>query len=116
LIPFLGSGCAGAKFVEFDAPEEYKPFHPPLPAPIYPVFPKPRALTPDVTDAMNIEIVEGRAAPYVYMCFDLQTWITLGQYDAEVRAQLRHLYKVIEWYGHPDLAPKEPLPTVQAED
>ena len=111
----LLAGCGGSlPTIQFESNKvAVKPFHPPLPPPVSPVYPKPKVMTPGVTREMNAEVDEGLRPPYVYIGFDDQTWLTLGQYNAEMRAYIKHLRAVIKWYGHPEL--QDPKPTEEKE-
>lgn len=104
----LIAGCDGASLLNVKTSAEVEPiFHPPLPAPVYPVYPAPEVLTPEITKAMNEKIARGEAAPYVFFGFDSQTWLSYGQYNTEVQAYLRYIMEIVKFYGHPDLQPKE---------
>ncbi len=86
-------------------------FHPPLPPPVYPYYPDPIVVTPELARQWDEEIKAGEREPYVVIGFDPQTWLSLGIYWGSVDAYLRHLREVVKYYGHPKLQDPEPAPS-----
>ena len=109
----LLTGCAGApKFFTFEPGETEKVFHPPMPSPLVPISQEPVVMTPKISAKWNKEIEDGERLDYVIYGWEVQDWLTMGQYDIRKDYYIKTLLEIIKWYGHPDLqdkSEKEPV-------
>ncbi|MEE8113981.1 MAG: hypothetical protein V3T23_06465, partial [Nitrososphaerales archaeon] len=55
---------------------------------------------------------DGERLDYVIYGWEVQDWLTMGQYDIRKDYYIKTLLEIIKWYGHPDLqdkSEKEPV-------
>ena len=120
------TGCSSTKPLEVTTTvEEIEPFYPPLPPAISPISVSTKVLTPKVTEELNnkvlgectgrnVETISGN--PYVYIGFNSQDWISLGQYNESLIYYIRHLREILKFLGHPSLEDMPDMPDIQVDE